>query len=309
MAAIETENLNHAYGERQALRGVSLAVSAGEIFGLLGPNGGGKSTLFRLLTTLMPIQQGTAQVAGFDVRQQPDAVRRSIGVTFQSPSLDLKLTVQENLKHQGHLYGLFGAALSQRCREVLDMLRVSDRTGDYVEKLSGGLKRRVEVAKSLLHRPQILLLDEPSTGLDPKARHELWQVLSELSRREGVTILVATHLMEEAEKCDALGILDEGALIAQGTPDELKTLVGGDCLLIQADHPEELAQQLRERFAVEVQQLAGNLRIEQADGHQLLSAIATEFPGAFRSLTLGKPTLEDVFIKLTGRQLAEGAAA
>lgn len=303
--AVIVEQLEHRYGERLALAGVGFKIESGEVFGLLGPNGGGKTTLFRVLSTLLPLQSGRATVGGCDVAGDPDGVRRRIGVTFQSPSLDVKLTVRENLVHQGHLYGLFGQPLRRRCDEVMQQLGVADRANDFAEKLSGGLKRRVEIAKSLLHAPEILLLDEPSTGLDPGARHELWKTLHALRHDSHVTILVTTHLMEEAERCTRLGILDVGQLIALGTPDELRGLVGGDSLTIQAEHPAELAARIQERFGLQATQLTDALRIERHNGHELLAEIASAFPGEFRSLTLGKPTLEDVFIKLTGRRIEE----
>ena len=305
MSIVAVANLDHSYGDRRALDQVSFDVAAGEVFGLLGPNGGGKSTLFRVLSTLFPKQSGSATVAGFDVTRQSDQVRRAIGVTFQSPSLDLKLTVAENLKFQGQLYGLTGQALNARCDEVLSQFGIADRAQDYAEKLSGGLKRRVEIAKSLLHAPSVLLLDEPSTGLDPGARHDLWESLFELRKAAGVTILVTTHLMEEADRCTRLGILDLGKLIALGTPDELRHRVGGDSVTIHADDLPALTADLQQKLNCEVQQLTDAIRIEQEDGHELLARIATEFSGRFRTLTLGKPTLEDVFIKLTGRGLHE----
>ena len=307
MPAVEVKQLLFRYGERIALKNVSFNVTGGEAFGLLGPNGSGKSTLFRILSTLMPIQQGSATVAGSDVSTQPDRVRRSIGVTFQSPSLDLKLTVLENLRHQGHLYGLTGNFLRERCALVMEQLAVADRARDYAEQLSGGLKRRVEIAKCLLHAPHVLLLDEPSTGLDPRARHDLWEILARLRRESGVTILVTSHLMEEAERCDRLGILDGGELIASGTPDELRTMVGGDSLTIKADAPDLLSEKLSRQFDIEVHRVGDVLRIERQDGHELLAEIATRFAGEFRSITLGQPTLEDVFIKLTGREFSAGA--
>ncbi len=309
MSAVEVEQLVFRYAERIALSDVSFSVPVGEVFGLLGPNGGGKSTLFRVLSTLLPIQDGKAHVGGHCVSTEPDAVRRCIGVTFQSPSLDVKLTVSENLKHQGHLYGLYGSELQSRCQTVMEQLGVADRAKDFAEKLSGGLKRRVEIAKSLLHSPELLLLDEPSTGLDPRARHDLWETLLKLQQDSGVTILVTTHLMEEAARCDRLGILDEGKLIALGTPDELQAMVGGDSLTIQAEHKDALAIEIQNQLQVDVQKVGDVLRIEQENGHELLTQIATRFSGQFQNLTLGKPTLEDVFIKLTGRRLDEGEAA
>jgi len=303
MPAVTVRNLEHRYGDRTALGGVSFDVPTGEIFGLLGPNGSGKTTLFRILSTLLPVQSGSVVLNGYDVSVDPDGVRRQIGVTFQSPSLDGKLTVRENLTHQGHLYGFSGRGLKTRMTEVMEQLRISDRGDDFTEKLSGGLKRRVEIAKCLLHAPKLLLLDEPSTGLDPGARHDLWKTLESLQRDQGVTILVTTHLMEEADRCSRLAILDLGRMIANGTPDELRESVGGDSLTLLSETPDRLAKLIEERFQLPVQRLGSALRIERERGHELLAEIATQLPGEFRSLTLGKPTLEDVFIKLTGRGL------
>ena len=305
MPAVAVDQVEHSYGDHTALAGVSFSVDDGQIFGLLGPNGSGKTTLFRILSTLLPLQKGSVNVCGADVKSSPDEVRRHIGVTFQAPSLDIKLTVHENLKHQGHLYGLSGQTLSQRIADSMEQLGVSDRAGDFAEKLSGGLKRRVEIAKCLLHSPKLLLLDEPSTGLDPGARHELWNILQQLRDNAGVTILVTTHLMEEADKCSMLGILDQGKLVAHGRPDELRGMVGGDCVTVQSDNLDEFKTQLQEQTGLPVQKVGDSLRIEAESGHQLLSEIASSFPGRFRSLTLGKPTLEDVFIKLTGRRMEE----
>ncbi|HEX6987694.1 MAG TPA: ABC transporter ATP-binding protein, partial [Planctomycetaceae bacterium] len=247
MTAVAVENVGFRYGDRRALAGVSFDVRPGEIFGLLGPNGGGKTTLFRLLCTLLPFQEGKASVAGFDVATEPSGVRRSIGVTFQSPSLDGKLTVGENLRAHGQLYGLFGGELRERVARLAGRLGISDRMRDKAETLSGGLKRRAEIAKGLLHDPTVLLLDEPSTGLDPGARHDLWRLLAEL-RDAGMTVLVTTHLMEEADRCDRLAILNRGEVVALGTPDELRASVGGDCLTIRGSRPEWLAERIGEAF-------------------------------------------------------------
>lgn len=303
MNAVEVDNLKFSYGNRVALDQVTFAIPAGEIFGVLGPNGGGKSTLFRVLSTLLPIQEGAARVRDFDVREQPDEIRRQIGVTFQSPSLDLKLSVIENLKIQGHLYGLSGRALRERCGVVMKQLGIVNRAGDKTEKLSGGLKRRVEIAKSLLHAPRVLLMDEPSTGLDPGVRFELWETLEQLRSESEVTIVVTTHLMEEADRCDQLAILDQGQLVITGSPDELRSQVGGDSLIIETAVLAELSAALKEDLQIEAQQVSGTLRIERENGHELLAHIANQYAGRFRRLTLGKPSLEDVFIKLTGRSL------
>jgi ABC-2 type transport system ATP-binding protein len=301
VSAVATDEIVFRYGERTALNGVSFEVREGEIFGLLGPNGGGKTTLFRLLCTLLPFQQGTASVAGHDVATSPAAVRRAIGVTFQSPSLDGKLTVGENLRAQGQLYGLFGTELKQRIARLSERLGLAERLKDKAETLSGGLKRRVEIGKGLMHDPQVLLLDEPSTGLDPGARHDLWRLLAEL-RDGGMTILVTTHLMEEAERCDRLAILNRGEIVALGTPDELRESIGGDCLTVRSSNPQWLAEQLSEGFHVDARVVAGAVRVEGQHDSTLLSQVVEAFPGLVASISLGKPTLEDVFIARTGHR-------
>jgi len=301
LPAIEVRGLSHWYSERRALDGVDFAVETGAIFGLLGPNGGGKTTLFRILSTLLPIQKGSASVLGFDLAQRPNEVRRRIGVTFQSPSIDPKLTVGENLKHQGHLYGLSGTALRQRIELLTGKLGLRERLSDRAETLSGGLKRRVEIAKGLLHRPQALLLDEPSTGLDPGARHDLWRYLRGL-KEEGVTVLVTTHLMEEAERCDMLGILDEGRLVALDTPQALRATLGGDYVTIQCDSPDVLCERIHERFGVTPQRIGGALRIGKSRGHEFVRDLVEAFPDDVQTVSLGKPTLEDVFIERTGHR-------
>lgn len=305
MPAITIESVTYKYGERVALDNLSFDVQPGEIFGLLGPNGGGKTTLFKLLTTLMPVQTGELSVAGFNVRTQPDDVRRSIGVTFQSPSVDIKLTVRENIVYQGRLYGLSGSVLRDRVNEQMERFQIADRAGDIVQTLSGGLKRRVEIAKSLLHNPQVLLLDEPSTGLDPGARFDLWRALQSLRADSGVTVLVTTHLMEEAEKCDCLAILDHGRLAALGTPDELRSGIGGDCISIQTHSPEQaadLARRIESTLQLAPQRFDAQLRLEAPDGARLVHTLTSQFASDIRSITLGKPTLEDVFIRSTGHQ-------
>jgi ABC-2 type transport system ATP-binding protein len=301
-SAIEVRGISHRYGERLALDTVEFAVETGSIFGLLGPNGGGKTTLFRILSTLVPIQSGSAAVLGLDLARRPNDIRRQIGVTFQSPSIDPKLTVWENLKHQGHLYGLSGRTLAGRIDLLTGKLGLKERLADIAETLSGGLKRRVEIAKGLLHRPQALFLDEPSTGLDPGARHDLWRYLRGLKEEEGVTVLVTTHLMEEAERCDRLGILDHGRLVALDTPQALRATLGGEYVTVHCDSPEVLAERIRERFGVTPQRMAGSLRIAKSRGHEFVRDLVEAFPNDVATVSLGKPTLEDVFIERTGHR-------
>lgn len=297
---ILVESLSHQYGSRLALSKVSFEVKAGEIFGLLGPNGGGKSTLFRILSTMMVPTGGRAEVAGHDVAREPSAVRRSIGVVFQTQSLDKALTVGENLRSQGHLHGLSGPKLRERMEQVMERLGLADRRNDLVETLSGGLKRRVEIAKGLLHRPVVLLMDEASTGLDPGARRDLWQYVEELRSREGVTILLTTHILDEADRCDRLALLHQGRVVAEGTPDELRSRIGGDVVVLESADAAGLGRQIQTRFNLKPSVMDGVLRVEISNGHRFIAEVVEAFPGAIQSVGLHKPTLEDVFVRETG---------
>jgi ABC-2 type transport system ATP-binding protein len=297
---ILAENLSHQYGSRLALSNVNFEVKAGEIFGLLGPNGGGKSTLFRILSTMMAPTGGRAEVAGHDVARDPAAVRRAIGVVFQTQSLDKALTVAENLRAQGHLYGLSGPKLRDRIAQVMERLGLADRRNDIVETLSGGLKRRVEIAKGLLHRPVVLLMDEASTGLDPGARRELWQYVEELRSREGVTILLTTHILDEADRCDRLALLHQGRVVAEGTPAHLRSRIGGDVVVLSAADVADLARRIETRFGLQSSVVDDTLRVEIANGHRFITEVVEAFPGAIDSVALHKPTLEDVFVHETG---------
>jgi ABC-2 type transport system ATP-binding protein len=309
MDVIHVDHLTHTYPaqrpakvERQALKGISFNVQEGEIFGLLGPNGGGKTTTFHILSTFFAPTGGKATVFGHDVASQATLVRERLGVVFQNPSLDKKLTVWENLNHQGHLYGLRGKELHQRIDEMLQRVKLTDRAHDLVEVLSGGLRRRVELAKGLLHRPGLLLLDEPSTGLDPGARRDLWDYLKELQSREKMTMVVTTHLMEEAEKCDRVAILNQGVLVALGTPETLKNEIGGDVITIESGDPEALRREIQNKFGSSPKVIDGTLRLEHDKGHEFIPQLVGAFPGQITSITLGKPTLQDVFIKQTGHR-------
>jgi len=305
IAPIVLEGLTHSYGELLALDRFSFELHAAEIFGLLGPNGSGKTTLFRILSTLMTPTAGRAAIQGFDVAREPNKVRQQIGIVFQARSLDLKLTVAENLKHQGHLYGLSGAPLKSRIQQVLNRVGLLDRARDFVETLSGGMQRRVELAKGLIHSPAILLLDEPTTGLDPGARRDLWQYLQTLRDEEGVAVLVTTHLMEEAEHCDRLAILNEGKLVALGSPVVLKSQIGGDIVLFETRNPEAaqtLSLRLNQRFAVEATLLGNSVRMEHRDGHRFVAPVVEAFPGMIEAVSVSKPSLEDVFIRRTGHR-------
>jgi len=302
LPVIQVENLRHSYGERVALNGISFDVRAGEIFALLGPNGSGKTTLFRILSTLMLPVSGKAIISGFDAAAQPDEVRRRIGVVFQAKSVDIKLTAAENLWHQGHLYGLHGRALQERIREMLQRVGLADRAGEKVEKFSGGMQRRVELAKGLMHHPSVLLLDEPTTGLDPGARRDLWQYLRELRDQEKVSIIVTTHLMEEAERCDRLAILNSGEVVALGTPAKLRSEIGGDVIVLESAKAESLAARIVEKFRTAAAVVDGKIHMERKDGHRFVTDLVEAFPGEVESISVSKPTLEDVFILHTGHR-------
>ena len=311
-AAIHLSGITHRYGERIALDNVSFDVRPAEIFGLLGPNGSGKTSLFRILSTLMLPSGGSASIMAADVIAQPNVARRNIGVVFQAQSVDIKLSAAENLRHQGHLYGLSGTALSSRIQEMLSRVGLADRANERVETFSGGMQRRVELAKGLLHRPSVLLLDEPTTGLDPGARRDVWKYLAQLRDSEGVTVLVTTHLMEEAERCDRLAILNDGKLVGLGTPSKLKAEIGGDVVTLEAADPADaaaLAEKISLRFALKATALGGKVRLEIANGHRFVTDVVEAFAGEINGVSVSKPSLEDVFISRTGHRFWADAAS
>jgi ABC-2 type transport system ATP-binding protein len=297
---IQVQNVIHRYGERVALSNVSFEVKKGEVFGLLGPNGGGKSTLFRILSTMMVPTEGRATIAGQDVARDPAGVRRVIGVVFQTQSLDKALTVEENLRAQGHLHGLSGATLRERMEYAMKSLGLGDRRRDLVDTLSGGLRRRCEIAKALLHRPQVLLMDEASTGLDPAARRDLSRHVENLREREGVTILLTTHILEEADRCDRLVLLHQGSIVAHGSPAELRSRIGGDVVVLEAGDTGALAAGIERRFGMKPTVMDGQVRVEMRNGHRFIAEVVEAFPGSIESVGLHKPTLEDVFVRETG---------
>ncbi len=293
--------VHHHYGDREALCGVDLHVADGEIFALLGPNGSGKTTLFRLISTLVPIQQGHIEVAGIDAGKNPLGVRQRIGIVFQSPSLDKKLTVDENIACQAALYGLSGDAMRRRRDEVLEIMKLTDRRHDYCEKLSGGLKRRVELAKGILHQPPVMLLDEPSTGLDPAARLDLWQSLQAMAD-SGVAVVLTTHLLEEADKADRIAILAEGKVIAEGSPASLRASMGEGLVTVLASDADAVEQIIREELGFTVQRVNQQVRIHSNDAASLVPTLAKRLGDQAQSITIGRPGLEDVFIEKTGHR-------
>ena len=301
-AAVEAEGVCYWYGKQQALRDVSLNVQSGEIFALVGPNGGGKTTFFRLLSTLVPLQSGRIRILDNCVTQQLFAARCVLGVVFQTPSLDRKLTVEENLAQQAALYGLHGADFKSRRDEVLRHLGLESRRRELAETLSGGLRRRLDLARGMLHRPRVLLLDEPSTGLDPGARNDLWQYLRQLRADRGTTIVLTTHLLDEAERADRVAIVDRGSIVCVDRPQALCDTLGGDSILIDTQQPAELAQQIRQRFGAEASVVDQQVRLTARSGRESVDQLMDAFADQIRSIRLGKPTLEDVFIARTGHR-------
>ncbi len=302
---IEIDSLSHSYGQRPALIDLCLQVRQGEIFGILGPNGSGKTTLFRILSTLIPPTSGSVAILGMDIIQQRDQVRRQLGVVFQSPSLDKQLTAEENLRHHGHLYGLHGSQLNESIHRLLDRLGLSDRRHEKVERFSGGMRRRVELAKGMLTHPRVLLLDEPSTGIDPAARIELWKYLQEIRDNEGVTVLLTTHLMEEAERCVRLAIFDHGRMVACDTPASLKDRIGGDVITLRTDKLEEASRRIMDQFQQSSQIVDGALRLERPKAHEFIPQLIEALPGIVDSVSVGKPTIEDVFVHVTGHMFRD----
>jgi ABC-2 type transport system ATP-binding protein len=301
---VEIAHLTHAYGKRIALDDLSLTVNRGEIFGFLGPNGSGKTTLFRILSTLIPAPTGTVRMFGLDASANINAIRNRIGVVFQSPSLDKQLTAEENLRCHGQLYGIPERELTERMQTMLGRVSLLDRAHERVESFSGGMRRRVELAKGLLNRPEILLLDEPSTGLDPGARIDLWQTLRDI-QASGVTILLTTHLMDEADRCSRLAILTSGKLVACDTPAAMKERIGGDVITITSADLDNVKAKLKEQLNIELTEVDGTLRLEHPRAHEFIPQLIEAAPGMIDSVSMGKPTLEDVFIQLTGKRFRD----
>lgn len=300
--ALSVEHLTHRYGDRVALDDVSLEVPEGGFVALLGPNGGGKSTLFRIAATLQRATSGRVRVFGHDVSSESDAVRRRIGVVFQSPALDARLTVRENLRYHGRLYGLTGARLAAATADALARVSLADRADEMVLRLSGGLKRRAEIGKVLMTRPAMLLLDEPTTGLDPGARRDLWRDLAAIRASHGTTVVLTTHLLDEAAPADHVVILDRGRVVIEGAPEALTRQLGGDVVRLAAVSPDELALKISARFGVAAAVVEEEVRVEHERAHTFAAELVEAFPGEIRSVRFGRPTLEDVFVRATGRR-------
>lgn len=303
---LAAKNVTMRYAWRSALDDVSFELRAGELFGILGPNGSGKSTLMRCLTGLIRPTVGTFWLDGKPIEPADRALRASMGVVFQEPSLDPKLTCAENLRLGAELFAVPRADAKERARELLAFMELADRADEPVHTLSGGLKRRLEIARALIPRPSLLVLDEPTTGLDQAAFVRTWRLLMGLKRAQGLTILVSTHRVEEAEQCDRLVVLDRGRVVECDTPARLLERVAGDVLTIETEHPNTMAEDLREHFGAIVHVTEDAVVAEHREGHLLVPRIVESFPaGTIRSISMRRPTLADAFLKLTGRTLEE----
>jgi ABC-2 type transport system ATP-binding protein len=305
---IAVTGLVKRYGSIEAVRGIDLAVRRGEIFGFLGPNGAGKSTTISVLCTLLKPTSGTAVVAGVDVSRDPDGVRARIGLVFQDPSLDIQLTARENLLFHAMVYGVPRQQRRDRISTALATVDLSDREDALVSTFSGGMKRRLEIARGILHAPEVLFLDEPTQGLDPQTRANVWDHLGKIRATTGLTIFMTTHYMEEAEFCDRIAIIDHGTIVALGTPDELKAQVGGDIVVVSTADNARAAEEMRAKLGVSPVQDGDTLRVEVQDGAQFVPRLVTALSLPVRTVTVRRPSLDDVFLKLTGRAIRDDEA-
>jgi ABC-2 type transport system ATP-binding protein len=306
--AIEASGLVKTYDEVEAVRGIDLAVRAGELFGFLGPNGAGKSTTIKILCTLLRPTAGSARVAGFDVVRERDDVRRHIGLVFQETTLDDHLTAEQNLRFHADIYGMPRASVGPRIDSVLEMVGLTDRRGSKVRPFSGGMKRRLEIARGLLHSPRVLFLDEPTIGLDPESRATLWGYVDQLRAEEDITVFLTTHYMDEAERCDRIAIVDAGRIGALDTPSALKASVGHDRVRVATTDDDAAEALVRERFGVETTREGGALVVLTPDGEQFVPRLF-ELGLTVRSVSVSRPTLDDVFLAYTGSRMADRQAA
>jgi ABC-2 type transport system ATP-binding protein len=304
-AAVSVRGLVKRYGNIEAVAGVDLDVRAGETFGFLGPNGAGKSTTINVLCTLTRPTAGSARVAGYDVRTERAQVRRSIGLVFQSTTLDGYLTAEQNLRFHAELYGMDRAALPGRLREVLTMVGLWDRRGDLVEKFSGGMKRRLEVARGLLHSPRVLFLDEPTIGLDPVSRASMWEYLGELRRREDITVFLTTHYLDEAEHCDRIAIMNAGRIVALDRPAALKASIGADRVQLRTADDEAALAALRDRFGLAAAMHDGAVTVNVPNGEQFVPRLFAELGVGIQTVSVSRPTLDDVFVAYTGSTMTD----
>ena len=308
--AVRAVDLHKFFGETEAVRGLNLRVPAGSFFGFLGPNGAGKTTTIGMLCTLLRPTAGTAYVAGHDVVREADEVRRRIGIVFQDTTLDGDLTADENLRFQAALFGLHRRLSGRAIDEMLELVGLSDRRDVPVRMFSGGMRRRLEIARGLLHAPSVLFLDEPTSGLDPQTRLAVWEYLRQLRSAYGITVFLTTHHLEEAENCDEIAIIDDGAVIARGTPTELKGIIGSDRVRLRTADDEVAVNLLKDRFGLltEDPELAAGegLEVRVADGAAFLPRLVRDLGVPVLSVTVSPPSLDDVFVHYTGRTIREG---
>ncbi len=305
---IEVQALVRRFGQLEAVKGVSFQVAAGETFGFLGPNGAGKTTTINVLCTLLRPHAGAARVAGFDVVRQRSEVRRSIGLIFQQPTVDETLSAEQNLRFHAYAYGVPAGVREQRMRELLTLVELWDRRGERVRTFSGGMKRRLEIARGLLHRPRVLFLDEPTLGLDPQTRRRVWDYLTELRERENLTIFLTTHYMDEAENCDRIAVIDHGEIVALDTPSGLKSAVGGDLITLSIADGQAAVDELRQRYSIAARASDGRVSFQVAHGEAFLPDFVRAFSQPLEAISLRRPTLDDVFLHLTGREIRDPEA-
>jgi ABC-2 type transport system ATP-binding protein len=303
--AIEVDDLRKSFDEVEAVRGVSFEVAAGEVFGFLGPNGAGKTTTINMLCTLAKPTAGSARVAGHDVVHERDDVRRHIGLVFQDPTLDGYLTAAQNLRLHAELYGVDSALVPGRMRQVLEMVGLWERRDATVMTFSGGMRRRLEIARGFLHSPRVLFLDEPTIGLDPQTRSSIWRYIAQLQEREEITIFMTTHYMDEAEFCDRIAIMDQGQIVALDTPEALKAQVGADRVRIQTEDDEAAIAALAERFDLEATISEGAVTFFVSSGEEFVPRLFAELGVAIRSVSVSRPTLDDVFMAHTGTTIRD----
>jgi ABC-2 type transport system ATP-binding protein len=307
-AAVQVDELRKSFDEVEAVRGVSFSVAPGEIFGFLGPNGAGKSTTISMLCTLLVPTGGAATVAGYDIVRERSQVRRSIGLVFQDPTLDGYLTAEENLRFHAELYAVPTAEARPRTDAVLEMVGLSERRKSLVRTFSGGMKRRLEIARGLLHSPRVLFLDEPTVGLDPQTRSTIWEYVTELRRQEDITIFLTTHYMDEAEYCDRIAIMDAGQIVALDSPAALKASVAQDRVTLRTDDDEAAIAALRERFGLEATHSEGAVVVHVDNGEEFVPHLFAELGLPIRAVSVARPTLDDVFMAFTGRTIRDAEA-
>ena len=306
--AVSARDLHRRFGEFEAVRGVTFDVAPGEVFGFLGPNGAGKSTTISMLCTLLRITDGRASVAGFDVSKEPREVRRRIGLVFQDTTLDDYLTAEENLRFHAELYGVPRETMGEGIRRVMQLVGLTDRASSLVRTFSGGMKRRLEIARGLLHSPRVLFLDEPTVGLDPQTRDHIWNYINELRRREDITIFMTTHYMDEAEYCDRIAIIDDGRIVVQGTPDELKASVGKDRIEIRTEDDAAAVEAMKRMFGVEATRADGVVRAAVEHGEEFVPQLFARLGIPIKAVSIARPTLDDVFLNYTGRTIRDAEA-